>query len=264
MSLAAVWCYSSSDRPFVPRSTRFAAAPRLDMLSSPSSSCSMRPTSTSVVLCPTNARSYAISIAFTPLIVSYTVEILPFSIRAKGFNVFNFVVSLALIFNQYVNPIALQNIAWKYYVCDDSFMWNALLTPNLRTRSSTAAGSSSSSSSAISSSLRRRIGHWRRPQHCSMVKILAHGSLRAEEPMRMRYDTMNMRMYTRSQPYPSALRSPMTAARLQTKRPRPRDVASSSVDYGCAECSYNSDVTILLWMDNLTVYFDSYGNNDDY
>lgn len=51
----------------------------------------------------------------------------------------------------------------------------------------------------------------------------------------------------------------MTAARLQTKRPRPRDVASSSVDYGCAECSYDSDVTILLWMDNLTVYFDSYG-----
>ncbi|KZT65322.1 general substrate transporter [Daedalea quercina L-15889] len=58
----------------------------------------------------------AYDIAFTPLIVSYTVEILPFSIRAKGFNVFNFVVSLALIFNQYVNPIALENIAWKYYI----------------------------------------------------------------------------------------------------------------------------------------------------
>ncbi|GBE83821.1 Lactose permease [Sparassis crispa] len=55
-------------------------------------------------------------IAFTPLIVSYTVEILPYTIRAKGFNVFNFVVSLALIFNQYVNPIALKSIAWKYYI----------------------------------------------------------------------------------------------------------------------------------------------------
>ncbi|CCL99598.1 uncharacterized protein FIBRA_01616 [Fibroporia radiculosa] len=55
-------------------------------------------------------------IAFTPLIVSYTVEILPFSLRAKGFNVFNFTVSVALVFNQYVNPIALQNIAWKYYI----------------------------------------------------------------------------------------------------------------------------------------------------
>jgi MFS family permease len=49
----------------------------------------------------------AYDIAFTPLIVSYTVEILPFQIRAKGFTVFNFTISLALIFNQYVNPIAL-------------------------------------------------------------------------------------------------------------------------------------------------------------
>ena len=56
------------------------------------------------------------SLAFTPLIVMYTVEILPYSLRAKGFNVFNFVISLALIFNQYVNPIALEHIGWKYYV----------------------------------------------------------------------------------------------------------------------------------------------------
>ncbi|EPT02301.1 hypothetical protein FOMPIDRAFT_59695 [Fomitopsis schrenkii] len=55
-------------------------------------------------------------LAFTPLIVSYTVEILPFSVRAKGFNVFNFTISVALIFNQYVNPIALDSISWKYYI----------------------------------------------------------------------------------------------------------------------------------------------------
>ena len=56
------------------------------------------------------------SIAFTPLIVSYTVEVLPFAIRAKGFTVFNFMVSLSLIFNQYVNPVALGKLGWKYYV----------------------------------------------------------------------------------------------------------------------------------------------------
>ena|ERR1700691_2795399 len=56
------------------------------------------------------------SLAFTPLIVSYTVEILPYHLRAKGFNIFNFVISLALIFNQYVNPIALDHLTWKYYV----------------------------------------------------------------------------------------------------------------------------------------------------
>ncbi|KAK0458058.1 hexose transporter [Desarmillaria tabescens] len=58
----------------------------------------------------------AYDIAFSPLIVAYTVEILPYPIRAKGFNVFNFTISVALIFNQYVNPIALGNIGWKYYI----------------------------------------------------------------------------------------------------------------------------------------------------
>ncbi|KAG5646741.1 hypothetical protein DXG03_002423 [Asterophora parasitica] len=55
-------------------------------------------------------------LAFTPLIVSYTLEILPYQLRAKGFTVFNFAISLSLIFNQYVNPIALDAIHWKYYV----------------------------------------------------------------------------------------------------------------------------------------------------
>ena len=50
------------------------------------------------------------------MIVSYTVEILPFHLRAKGFTVFNFMISLSLIFNQYVNPVALDAIQWKYYV----------------------------------------------------------------------------------------------------------------------------------------------------
>ncbi|KAL4257195.1 major facilitator superfamily protein [Pleurotus pulmonarius] len=55
-------------------------------------------------------------LAFTPLIVSYTVEILPYSLRAKGFMIFNFSISISLIFNQYVNPIALEALGWKYYL----------------------------------------------------------------------------------------------------------------------------------------------------
>ncbi|KAH7916624.1 general substrate transporter [Hygrophoropsis aurantiaca] len=54
--------------------------------------------------------------AFVPLNVAYAVEILPFSIRAKGFTVFSFTISVSLIFNQYVNPIALAAIGWKYYL----------------------------------------------------------------------------------------------------------------------------------------------------
>ena len=55
-------------------------------------------------------------IGFAPLVVSYTVEILPFHLRSKGYNVFNLVVSLALIFNQYANPSALAALGWKYDV----------------------------------------------------------------------------------------------------------------------------------------------------
>lgn len=58
----------------------------------------------------------AYDLAFTPLIVLYTLEILPYQLRAKGFNVFNFAISLSLIFNQYVNPVALDAIKWKYYI----------------------------------------------------------------------------------------------------------------------------------------------------
>jgi len=58
----------------------------------------------------------AYDIAYTPLIVSYTVEILPYQLRAKGFTVFNFTVSCSLIFNQYANPIALDKLGWKYYI----------------------------------------------------------------------------------------------------------------------------------------------------
>jgi len=52
--------------------------------------------------------------ALNGLLVSYTVEILPYKIRAKGFIIFTFAIDLSLIFNQYVNPIALDNLAWKY------------------------------------------------------------------------------------------------------------------------------------------------------
>jgi len=54
--------------------------------------------------------------AWSGLLVGYTVEILPYNIRAKGMTVMFLCVDLALFFNQYVNPIALTNIAWKYYI----------------------------------------------------------------------------------------------------------------------------------------------------
>ncbi|KAG4430182.1 hypothetical protein IFR05_014341 [Cadophora sp. M221] len=54
-------------------------------------------------------------IAFTPLPIAYTVEILPFNIRSKGMALFTSTATLANSFNQFVNPIALEALAWKYY-----------------------------------------------------------------------------------------------------------------------------------------------------
>ncbi|CAE7233119.1 unnamed protein product [Rhizoctonia solani] len=56
------------------------------------------------------------AIAYTPLIVSYTIEILPFFLRAKGLAFMNLSVLAAIIFNQYTNPIALDALQWKYYL----------------------------------------------------------------------------------------------------------------------------------------------------
>jgi len=66
----------------------------------------------------------AYAIAYTPLLVSYTVEILPFQIRSKGLAVMNLSVTASLVFNQYVNPIALDHLNYKYYIV--YIVWDAV------------------------------------------------------------------------------------------------------------------------------------------
>ncbi|TFY70455.1 hypothetical protein EVG20_g2549 [Dentipellis fragilis] len=61
-------------------------------------------------------------IAYTPMLVVYTLEILPYAIRAKGFAIMNLTVSLTLAFNQFVNPWALDGIGWKYYLVYCGFL----------------------------------------------------------------------------------------------------------------------------------------------
>ncbi|KAF1348248.1 hypothetical protein EJ07DRAFT_185160 [Lizonia empirigonia] len=51
-----------------------------------------------------------------PGLVSYTVEILPFNIRAKGLTLCFVFTSLSGIFNQYVNPIGIEALGWKFYI----------------------------------------------------------------------------------------------------------------------------------------------------
>ncbi len=53
--------------------------------------------------------------AWPGLTVSYTVEILPYHIRAKGLTLCFVFTNAAGVFNQYVNPIGLEKAEWKFY-----------------------------------------------------------------------------------------------------------------------------------------------------
>jgi len=55
-------------------------------------------------------------LAYTPMLVAYTLEILPYKIRAKGFAVMNLLVFLTSAFNQFINPWAIDAIGWFYYL----------------------------------------------------------------------------------------------------------------------------------------------------
>lgn len=52
----------------------------------------------------------------TPLIVSYPAEIWPYQLRARGMALVQLSTYAALMFNVFVNPIALDAIGWKYYI----------------------------------------------------------------------------------------------------------------------------------------------------
>ncbi|GAA5896887.1 hypothetical protein JCM8208_007116 [Rhodotorula glutinis] len=54
-------------------------------------------------------------IAWTPLAFSYTTEILPYSMRASGMALFVWMQNASLCLNQWINPIGLEAVAWKYY-----------------------------------------------------------------------------------------------------------------------------------------------------
>jgi len=85
-------------------------------------------------------------LAYTPLLVAYSLEILPFKIRAKGFAVMNFTIMAAIAFNLFVNPVALDKIGWKYYlvycgwlVVEMLFVFRFVIETKGRTLEETAA-----------------------------------------------------------------------------------------------------------------------------
>ncbi|KAJ9608791.1 hypothetical protein H2200_006562 [Cladophialophora chaetospira] len=61
--------------------------------------------------------NFSYALAWSGLLVAYTVEIMPFKIRAKGLMIMNFWVQVALVINQYVNPLGFDHLKpnWKLY-----------------------------------------------------------------------------------------------------------------------------------------------------
>lgn len=55
-------------------------------------------------------------ICYTPLLFGYTTEILPYSLRAKGLTAELLSIYGSLVLLAFVNPIALDNIGWHYYI----------------------------------------------------------------------------------------------------------------------------------------------------
>lgn len=55
------------------------------------------------------------AIAFTPLLLAYPIEILPYTLRSKGVSILLFCTLTATMLNTFINPIALEALEWKYY-----------------------------------------------------------------------------------------------------------------------------------------------------
>lgn len=57
----------------------------------------------------------AYDMAYMPLFIAYPAEILPFHLRAKGLAITLTTDSMTCFFNQFINPVALATIHWKYF-----------------------------------------------------------------------------------------------------------------------------------------------------
>ncbi|KAG2365551.1 general substrate transporter [Suillus spraguei] len=54
--------------------------------------------------------------AYTSMLVLYTLEILPYNIRAKGFAIMNITLYSTNALSSLINPVALNALGWKYYL----------------------------------------------------------------------------------------------------------------------------------------------------
>lgn len=56
------------------------------------------------------------NVGWGPIFSAYVMEVLPFTLRAKGYMIMQIATYGAGLFNGFANPIALEAIQWKYYI----------------------------------------------------------------------------------------------------------------------------------------------------
>ncbi|EAU82583.1 hexose transporter [Coprinopsis cinerea okayama7 len=62
------------------------------------------------------------NIAFNALTYTFLVELFPFHVRAKGITIFQIFSRCAGFFNQFVNPIGIENVGWYFYLSYVGFL----------------------------------------------------------------------------------------------------------------------------------------------
>jgi sugar porter (SP) family MFS transporter len=113
-------------------------------------------------------------IGFSGLLVAYTLEVLPYHLRAKGVFIMNITVQATLVLGGQTNPIALENLPhqWNFWI------FYTVRSPHIASFSRKADPNSSYSfgilsrlSGCTSSLLRPRARPWRRLPRSSTVRV---------------------------------------------------------------------------------------------
>jgi MFS family permease len=56
------------------------------------------------------------NLSIGPVLPTYILEIMPFTLRAKGYTIEQIFTYGAGVFNGFANPVAMEAIGWKYYI----------------------------------------------------------------------------------------------------------------------------------------------------
>src|ERR1700761_757153 len=116
------------------------------------------------------------SIGFSGLLVAYTLEVLPFHLRAKGVMIMNITVQAILAISAQTNPVAIENLPhawnfWLFYTVRPTIQLSEDFDVCSNTLCVSSFGTASRLSGFISSSWKPRAPPSKRSLRFSMVRM---------------------------------------------------------------------------------------------